>query len=1111
MIRLHRRIEDQLKRASTNWRLLWFVKQSAVLASLLMLVGLALGVAMWMEWLTHSVVLAIIFVLLVLGGGFVWLILGIMSIGASSQRTELAQAVERSNRSLLDRINTLVFLEGRTDGSSAVIADCIQKQTRVVLAEQPSRSPYSARRALPHFLTLLGVFAVTAWFYATFQPWQQVNAAKSVAANAAVEPPLEIPAQEPLAAIAPPEESPWGEIRISEPGRDLQATRLDIIPLQIEAAVNRAMKRVEWFTANNGSVETSHALPVPEDPRYAVYRPEIRLEEHGVQAWDVVSYYACVTCEDATAYVSDIYFIEVFPFREELDKLPGGSKGPAYELLSRLTGMIEHQQKVIRQTFREEHSPQPGPDRKKYLQTLAKHEASLTESTQHLAAQLRSRLDNDAIEDLSEHLKRTTDTLEVATKSLQGNDAAKARRDETAALANLIAARKRVHELTLENPDAFQNPDDFADDSIELLRKKQEQADNLELQADEFDKLVKKQRELVRRAAETQDAEELQKLADRQQALLETVERLMKEFPEESGMADGLQNEQRAAQQAMQRALEILDFELTDPAQLGKQQKALARAAAKMARLAEKMRRKAEEMQFAESMRLQRMLKKNIREYADVEKQPDRAARQDLEQTAGRTKDVLDELEKLTKRDTSEQQQKSEVGKVLEKQPREELEAQAEKLTTEDGDSEKQQLAGDIKQDLQKLSDALDADLARKRAELENMRLAEEMKLMEESQRHAQQAGDFLKQALLKERNIERAIKKIERMKTLKRHQELTKLARQQQQLTKSVEDFIKDNPEPFRDAESETHAAKNALKQANHSLARRDRNARRMAGQAADALQQLDSALEQQQQLDRLVDAYRLKKMLDQQISQLKRIEQNPGGTDQQQAKRAAERSQALADRLKQFADEPADEEGNAGGGFGESLKKALSDEKKQEIDSQARQLADARQTGERGESAGRLRKSMEDISKAFEQGNPGKFARRGHGGLSGGGISQGIRQAESLMKRMRNGRSDEQLRREALRNLIEALKNDYGQNERAKELIARLERMQTEPLFTFDVETIKELIRKIQSLRREAAIEDQRKSAGPDVRNLDPAKLPADYRKSIEKYFEKLSEQDN
>lgn len=1111
MIHLNRNIEDQLRRASTSGRWLRFLKQSAILASLVTLAVLALGIGIWMQWLTHSVFLAVSFVVLILGGGFVWMILGIINIGATSKRTNLAQAVERSNPTLLDRINTLVFLEGRSDATSSVLADRIQQQTREVLTGGRSRSPYSVRRSLPHIVAFLTLLAVTVWFYASAQPWNQLSAAKPFEATNPIEPPLDIPSQDPAAEITPPEDLPWGEIRISEPGRDLQATRLDVIQLQIEAAANRPMNQVEWFSAINGNSPTRYALPAPEDPRYAVYRPEIRLEEYGVQDWDVVSYYARAACEDGAIYFSDIYFIEVFPFRVELEKLPGGSEGHAYELLAQLTGMIEHQQEIIRQTFRAEHSEQ-APNRKKRTETLAKHEAALAESTQHLSARLETQLDNQAIEGLTKHLKRTKDSLEVATKSLRDEDAKIARRDETAALANLIATRKFTHQLTRQNPEAFQNSDELADDSIEFLQKKQKQADQLKQKADSIEQLVKQQRDLARRAAETQDADELKKLAEQQQEVLESVARLMKEFPEESGLADGLQSESQAAQQALQRATEMLDSELTDPAQLGRRQKALARAAEKMARLAEKMHRKADEMQLAESMRLKRLLKRNIREYADVEKQPEQATRKDLEQTAGRTTEVLDELENLTNRDTSDQQQKSELGKAMEQQPREQLEAQAERLSKESSKPEKQELAGDMKQDLQKLSDALDADLNRKQTELENMRLAEEMKLMDESLRQGQQARDFLKESLLKERNIERAIKNIERMKKPKKQQELAKQAKQQQELTKSVEDFIKDNPEPFRDAESECEACKNAMKRADNSLARGDRNSRRMAGQAAEAIQQLDSALEEQQQLDRLVDAYRLKKMLDEQISQLKRIEQNPGGTDQQQAKQAGERSKGLADRMKQLAEQqPNGEEGQQGespGGFGESLKKALSDEKKQQIDSQAQQLAEARQPGERGKSAGELRQSMEDIAKAIEQGNPGQFARRGRRGLRGGGVAKGIRQAESLMKRMRNGRSSEQLRREALQNLIDSLKSDYGQNEQAQELIDQLEKLQQKPLFTFDAETIKELIRKIQSLRREVA-ENQQKPEPADVQNLDPEKLPPDYRKSIEKYFEKLSEQ--
>ena len=67
----------------------------------------------------------------------------------------------------------------------------------------------------------------------------------------------------------------WGEVRITEPGRDVVVTRVETVQLQIEAAAGSPLTTVEWFTSVNGGEETLHELPAPEEAQYAVYDPVI--------------------------------------------------------------------------------------------------------------------------------------------------------------------------------------------------------------------------------------------------------------------------------------------------------------------------------------------------------------------------------------------------------------------------------------------------------------------------------------------------------------------------------------------------------------------------------------------------------------------------------------------------------------------------------------------------------------------------------------------------------------------------------------------------------------------------------------------------------------------
>src|SRR5439155_1049330 len=89
----------------------------------------------------------------------------------------------------------------------------------------------------------------------------------------------------------------WGEVRITDPGADLKVTKVDVVPLEIEAAANQSLQKVSWFSTVNGTEETPHELPPPKEPRYAVYQPTLYLDELHLTDWDVMTYYAKATTE----------------------------------------------------------------------------------------------------------------------------------------------------------------------------------------------------------------------------------------------------------------------------------------------------------------------------------------------------------------------------------------------------------------------------------------------------------------------------------------------------------------------------------------------------------------------------------------------------------------------------------------------------------------------------------------------------------------------------------------------------------------------------------------------------------------------------------------------
>ena len=136
-------------------------------------------------------------------------------------------------------------------------------------------------------------------------------------------------------------------------------TKVDVVPLQIEAAANQPLQKVAWASAVNGAEEVPHDLPPPSEPRYAVYQPTLYLDELNLSDWDVMTYYAKANTEKESSFASEVYFLEVRPFREDILKMPGGEDGQGYRCLNEITALIGRQQHIIRQTHQHVRSPFP--------------------------------------------------------------------------------------------------------------------------------------------------------------------------------------------------------------------------------------------------------------------------------------------------------------------------------------------------------------------------------------------------------------------------------------------------------------------------------------------------------------------------------------------------------------------------------------------------------------------------------------------------------------------------------------------------------------------------------------------------------------------------------
>ncbi len=454
---IHHTLEHRLVRAAALWKWQRVIKSMAMVASFAMLVALFVGGLVLLGWATTPAFVYLLIGITLVTGGVAWAVMVVRALDQTLDRQWLAAAVERDQEPLLDRLNAVLELDQNPqDVSAAMYRKAIEKQAATVLRKLPDRSPFSWFATNMHVAAAALLFLLTVGFYAHFQPLRLL--AEEASPDESAETgnlPLAIPesaADDPAASALAGDEAtePWGEVRISEPGRNLRVTRHEDIPLLIEAAADRPLVDVFWSTAINLDHETRHALPEFEDPRYAVFQPILRPEELGLGEWDLVYYRAVALAEDDTRYESTTYFVEVIPSRDELDALPNA----AYEQLEQITGLIEQQQEVIHQTDRLTDAGDPQQARR--IEALAEQENRIAASAESFQVALQTQLGPQVTASFAAASEAARAALQDAETALSENDLSAASDPERTALLRLADSRRQLADLVRDHRAAFE-------------------------------------------------------------------------------------------------------------------------------------------------------------------------------------------------------------------------------------------------------------------------------------------------------------------------------------------------------------------------------------------------------------------------------------------------------------------------------------------------------------------------------------------------------------------------------------------------------------------------------------------------------------------------------
>jgi hypothetical protein len=743
-------VETSLNRAEFRWKWLKFLQHSFLLGGVVSLLVLLFGGAILLGWVTNKALATTFFALLAVSAFIAWAVIIISVMAGSPDRTWLAAAVERVDRRLRDRLNTLLFLERRrSDMHTHSFALRIARQTQSVLAAKASPSPFAGTRTTQWFVAFLAILSVTFALYHIYSPWSRLLAAQNTKAADVVHP------EKPLDLALPAtnnveQQQNWGEVRITDPGSDQRVTKVDVVPLQIEAAANQALSNVAWFSTINGAGETLHDLPPPAELRYAVYQPTIYMDEQGLSEWDVMTYYAKASTEKSNSYASEVYFLEVRPFREDILKMPGGENGKAYECLNEMSTLIGRQQHVIRQTHQHIQNPQPQEklqeqDRKK----LSEAETDLSDSAQHLYAKMAAEMENKPIGAALDNLAKAEKSLDRASKLLDDNVMSEAQGRERSALAELVAARKVFQKAVSDNPKAFEEPKDEEPTPVaDSAKKLSEMAEfrNEAKAAQEFvQKSLDQQRSIERQTAALRS--DTSKLGEQEKQLEQSLEEFEQQHPQ---VFTNTQAESQQAQQAMTKAAEALQKKSAGA------RAATQQATQQLAKLDDAMRNRSAEQQLAQAYRLKQMLDKQIQTLgkcanpsASANGNPSDA---DAQQAASDARETINQLKKVAEEEPTRDAFGQPLRQALSGQNKVDLDAKLTQLQQAEDAADRQQRAGEAKEGLSKVSKAFEA------SEPNAMQMAQRKDSLKPGQEESFNLGLAELQSLIKQQQNNRKV-----------------------------------------------------------------------------------------------------------------------------------------------------------------------------------------------------------------------------------------------------------------------------------------------------------------------------------------------------------------
>jgi hypothetical protein len=668
-------IERRLDETATQLQFARTIKFSAVSLCAVTLAVLIVGLAAKASVVTSSG-LAWGLVAFILAGGFlIWFVAVLVIAGSPLERAELAHETERTNPGLMDRLHTLIALGPRRRVPRVEsYAGRIEQQSVSVVARTESVVPLVPGDSRRWILTWLALCLLTLVFFQWFRPFSQLGMAANTPPPAPEQTPgLELPPTAEEKKKSQSDADPWIEARILEPGQDLVVTRYETVPLRVEAATSGELSRVDLHTTRNGEAAPDRQLPSGADPRFSRNEELLDLERIGAGDWDVLSYHATAESKDGMKGGSRMYFVEVRPFREEIEQLPGGVEGEPYRVLNELTNMVDAQEDAIRAAHRMTQWP---ADR--ITGQMSSDLAQAQEVMKSGVEYLRSSLPDSAeLSPSIEHLNQAAESFKQAADQFRSGQTKEGEQTAQKALGQLAATRKEIHQAVKEHPEVLPKSPSSTDplvDMTEQLTSADELQNELRDAAEQAAELADAERKIAQQIKPCDNAVHRQ-AAEEQRQLREKFDAFRKENSQACQRAGGQTSGAEAKLNSAMEALEKLAAEHSNPNhQQGN--RATADAASALQQLAKALREQAAKQQMAAANQLQQALEDQIEFLEKLEENPDGATQEQLEQAAKNMQATTDQIKKMAEEPATREQFSDELREMLNDENKERLDKQ---------------------------------------------------------------------------------------------------------------------------------------------------------------------------------------------------------------------------------------------------------------------------------------------------------------------------------------------------------------------------------------------------------------------------------------------------